>query len=129
MPFASVHDLQSSGTPGGQQLTIWLDSAAQLRDIVAKHFAKTAGFQKIALHIDEQQHALRWDKLKRIWLGLDSYRVVHIHTSPPISRIVSPRISHVLRTSRPTHPPKISVPTNLFYQFVRLPDSYTVSSR
>ena len=79
-------------------MTIWLDSAAQLRDIIAEHFAQTAGFQEIALHIDDQQRALRWDKLKRIWLGLDSHRFMHIHTSLPTSLIASPSISHVLRT-------------------------------
>jgi hypothetical protein len=54
MAFARVHDLQSSSAPRGQQPAIWLDSAAQLRDIIAKHCAKTTSFQEITLHIDDQ---------------------------------------------------------------------------
>ena len=45
--------VQALGAPGREQLLVRLDGAAQLRDIVAEHFAEAARLEKIALHVDD----------------------------------------------------------------------------
>src|SRR3954467_9734644 len=58
MPFPGVQHLQAVRSPGRQKCSVRLDSAAQLPDVVAEHFTETARFQKVALHIDDQEGAL-----------------------------------------------------------------------
>src|SRR4030095_5953245 len=79
MAFTGVHDLQPGGAPCGQPLAVRCDSAAELRDIIAEEGAETAGFQEIALHVDDQQRAVCRDKLERIRFGLDRRSLGHIH--------------------------------------------------
>ena len=49
-------DHQAAGfAPCGQQCRVRLDGAAQLRDVVAEHFAEPAGLEEVTLHVDDQQ--------------------------------------------------------------------------
>jgi len=50
--------LQPRFAPRSEQAAIRLDGAAELRDIVAEHFAEPTGFEEIALHIDDDERAL-----------------------------------------------------------------------
>jgi hypothetical protein len=70
MALAGVHRQQTGGAPGRQQPTVRLDGPAQLRDVVAEHFAEAAGLEEIALHVDDQQRA-------RIRLGRKVHRPTH----------------------------------------------------
>ena len=58
MAFARMERRKAGGAPGRQQATVWLDCPAQLRDVVAEHFAEAPGLQKIPLHVDNQQCAM-----------------------------------------------------------------------
>ncbi len=49
----------------------WSDRLAQQRHIVAKHRAKAAGLEKIALHVDDHQGGMRWIEIEVIRLCLD----------------------------------------------------------
>ena len=60
MSLASVNDGQACRAPGLKQTAIRLDGAAELRDIVAEHFAESARFEEVALHVDDEQGAARW---------------------------------------------------------------------
>ena len=49
-------DHQAAGrAPSRQQGRVGFDRAAQLRDVVAEHFAETAGLEEVTLHVDDQQ--------------------------------------------------------------------------
>src|SRR3954471_15341435 len=81
MPFPGVHYLQAACSPGRQKCSVWLDSSAQLPDVVAEHFTETARFQKVALHINDQEGALLGAELERIgfsWDGNDLFSCRHI---------------------------------------------------
>ena len=39
--------------PRRQQSAVRLDRAAELRYVIAQHFAETAGFEEVALHVDD----------------------------------------------------------------------------
>jgi hypothetical protein len=49
---------QTRGAPSLQKPSIGIDCAAQLRDVVAEHFAEAARLEKIALHVDDQERAM-----------------------------------------------------------------------
>jgi len=66
MAFAGVHDRQGVVAPRGEQLPIGLDHPAELRHVVAEHFAETSRLQEIALQVDQQQGAGRRDELERV---------------------------------------------------------------
>src|SRR5579862_4124886 len=84
MTLACVQGQQSRSPPCGQQTLIGADHAPQLRDIIAEHLAETAGFEKIALHIDNQQGAC--GGLKREWIGF-RLNLHHEASSPrPLGR-------------------------------------------
>ena len=53
--FARMKNGKTGGAPRRQEFLVGLDGAAQLRDVVAEHFAKAAGLEKIALHVDDQR--------------------------------------------------------------------------
>ena len=42
-----------------EQPAVRLDRAAQLRHVIAEHFAEAARLEEIALHVDDQQRAMR----------------------------------------------------------------------
>ena len=58
MPFPGVNHLQAFRAPGRQQFPVRFDGAAKLGDIIAEHLAESAGFQKIALHVDDHERAM-----------------------------------------------------------------------
>ena len=70
--FAGVDHRQPGGPPRGEQRLVRLDGAAELRDVVAEHLAEAARLEEIALHVDDEQRALRGDELERIRLGGDA---------------------------------------------------------
>src|SRR5262249_15155735 len=55
MTLARVDDQASRGAPGCQQCSVWFNSTTKLRYVVPEHFAETAGFQEVTLHVDDQQ--------------------------------------------------------------------------
>jgi hypothetical protein len=76
-----VQHLQTGCTPGSEQFSVGLDGATELRDVVAKHFAKSAWLEKIPLHIDYDQRAFRRYEIKWVGLRLDSSGLPYVHVS------------------------------------------------
>src|SRR5260370_39865329 len=68
-----MDDWHPSCAPGCEQPWIRFDGAAQPRHIVAKHFAETAGLKEVALHVDDQQCAVRRRKIVSIRLRPDAH--------------------------------------------------------
>ena len=66
MALAGMDDQQAGGAPRRQQPAVRLDRAAQLRDVVAQHFAEAAGLEEVALHVDDQQRATRWHEFELV---------------------------------------------------------------
>ena len=60
-----------SARQAAQQLAIGLDHPAQLRHVVAEHFAEAARLEEIALHVDEQQRAATRIEDERIRIRRD----------------------------------------------------------
>ena len=58
MPLSRVYYLQTGRSPRGKQLSIRIYGAAQLRDIVSKHLAKSTGLKKIPLHVDDEERTV-----------------------------------------------------------------------
>ena len=65
MALARVDDQQAGGAPGRQQAAVRLDRAAQLRHVVAEHFAEAAGLEEVALHVDDEQRAVLRARTRR----------------------------------------------------------------
>src|SRR5262249_4510682 len=66
MPFSRVYDLQTSRSPSCKQFPIRIYSAAQLRDIISQHFAKSAGLKKVSLHVNDKKCAVPRIEFERI---------------------------------------------------------------
>jgi hypothetical protein len=64
MPFAGVDDLEAFVAPGAEQAPIRFNGAPELRDIVSEHFPEAAGLEKVSLHIDDEERAVRWVKIE-----------------------------------------------------------------
>ena len=73
MAFPRVDDAQAVLSPRGEQLAIGFDAPPELGDIIPQHFAESAWLQKIALHVDDQQGALR--RLEIEGIGFGCYRL------------------------------------------------------
>src|SRR4029077_7485280 len=67
--FARMEDGQAGGPPRRQEPLVRAHGAAQLRDVVAKHFAKAARLEKIALHVDDQERAMRGRECELVRFG------------------------------------------------------------
>ena len=80
MAFASMEDRKTRGAPRRQEPLVRFDGAAQLRDVVAEHFAKAPGLEKIALHVDDQQRAMLGSERESIRIGREVYGLVHDST-------------------------------------------------
>jgi hypothetical protein len=72
MSLASMDDGQVSRPPGLKQASIRLDGAPELGDIVAKHFSESARLEKVSLHVDNEQSAMREVDLIGVGLGLNA---------------------------------------------------------
>ena len=77
MALARVHRRQAGGAPCRQQAPVGLDRAAQLRDVVAEHFAEAARLEKIPLHVDDQQRAMLGLEREGIGFSRDVYCLAH----------------------------------------------------
>ena len=71
MALPRMENGKSGGAPRRQKFAVRLDGAAQLRDVVAEHFAKAARLEKIALHVDDQERAMLRKEHEFVRLGLD----------------------------------------------------------
>ena len=80
MALARMEGRQTGGAPGREQPAIRLDRAAELRNVVAEHFAEAPGLEEIALHVDNQQRAMGRGERERIGLGLEVYGLRHCST-------------------------------------------------
>ena len=90
MALARMHHEQPRGSPRRQEALIGLDRAAQLRDIVAEHLAKTARLKKISLHVDDQQRAMLRRQLEGVGFSRDVDEFFH-PVAPP--KKGAPRLS------------------------------------
>ncbi len=100
MTFAGVENGKTGGAPGREQPSVWFNGAAQLRNVVAEHFAEAPGLEKIALHVDDQERALLRREREGVGFGREVYGFVH-----------APRRVRGRRQSEfATAPPKISGP-------------------
>ena len=66
--------------PGCEQRAVGLDRSAQLRDVVAEHFAEAAGLEEVALHVDDQQRRAFGVELELIGFGGDGEDLRHAET-------------------------------------------------
>ena len=80
MALARMENGKSGGAPRRQKLAVRLDGAAQLRDVVAEHFAKAAGLEKIALHVDDQERAMLRRERELVRFGRKVDGCVHAPT-------------------------------------------------
>ena len=71
MAFPCMEHRESGGAPRRQELAVWLDGAAQLRDVVAEHLAKAARLEKVTLHVDDDERAMLRKEHEFVGLGLD----------------------------------------------------------
>ena len=55
MALQGMNNGQAKGSEGGEQMLEGGDDGLEAGDIVTQGFSKTAGFQKISLHIDNDQ--------------------------------------------------------------------------
>ncbi len=82
-------ELQILADAGGEYktrpLANLLGGAAQQRDVVAQQFAEPAGFEKIALHIDNHQRRRIRFEGKRIGFGLERMAyLIQIYCPPTV---------------------------------------------
>ena len=77
MAFARMKRRKAGGAPSRQQATVWLDGPAELRDVVAEHFAEAPWLQKIPLHVDNQQCAMIGAEREGIGFSRDVYCLAH----------------------------------------------------
>ena len=104
MALAGMDHRKAGGAPGREQLPVRLDGAAQLRNVVAEHFAEAAGLQKIALHVDDEQRAVLGRERERIGFGREVYRFIHAPRRVKGRRqsefaTASPKVSGPLRSA------------------------------
>ncbi len=70
--FARVHDEDACGTCGFEQTARRRDRAPKLRNVVAQCGAEPAGFEKVTLHIDDEQRSPTRFEVERIGLRFDT---------------------------------------------------------
>ena len=59
MAFFGVHDSQTLRARPGQQALRRFDRHPQVADVIAQSLAEPAGFDEIALHVDQDQRGVR----------------------------------------------------------------------
>jgi hypothetical protein len=74
-----MYHLQPRGSPRGKQLSIWVNSAAQLRHIVSKHLAESARLKKVSLHVNDQEGTVRGFKFERVRFGVNTEDPIDLH--------------------------------------------------
>src|SRR5262249_7862939 len=79
MPLSCVYDLQTSGSPSGKQFSIRIYRAAQSRDIVSKHLAKSARLKKVPLHVDDEERTARGLEFEFVRFGVNAEGSAHLH--------------------------------------------------
>ena len=82
MALTRMHREQPCGPPCPEEPLVRLDRAAQLRDVVAKHFAEAAWLEKVALHVDDEQRAMVGRELEGVGLGGDLGDFAHPRFTP-----------------------------------------------
>jgi hypothetical protein len=85
MALPSIERRKTGGSPGRQQPTVRFDCPAQLRYVVAEHFAKAARLEKVALHVDDQERAVPGGEREGIGISLKLYCLGHSLT-PALGR-------------------------------------------
>ena len=83
---------------------IGFDGGAQLRHVIAQHFAESAGLEEIALHVDDQQRACRRREFERIGFGFDSESLCRFH-----NHVVIALMNAVESATAPKTPPCIVI--------------------
>src|SRR6202044_4105400 len=71
--FAGVNDQHADAPRGTEHVAAWADGRLQPRDIVAQRSAEPAGFEKIALHVDDHQRRFVQIDRKRRGFGQQFY--------------------------------------------------------
>ena len=66
----------AGGAPSRQQGRVGFDRPAQMRDVVAEHFAKTTWLEEVTLHVDDQQ--CRRTQIQAVFVGF----CLHQHARP-----------------------------------------------
>src|SRR6516164_8867716 len=79
MPFSRMDHLQPCGSPRGKQLSIWVNSAAQLRHIVSKHLAESPRFKKVSLHVNDQEGTVAGFEFERVRFGVNTQDPIDLH--------------------------------------------------
>ena len=82
MPFARVNDQDAMAARGGEHRAAGRNRRLQARYVVAERGAEAAGFEEIALHIDDHQRRPIEINAKRRRFGLKSHAR---HFGPPIT--------------------------------------------
>ena len=77
MTLAGMENGEASVAPRREQPSVRFDGAAQLRNVVAEHFAKAPGLEKIALHVDDEQRAMLRREREGVGFGREVYRFIH----------------------------------------------------
>ena len=102
MALTRMERRKTGGAPGRQQPTVRFDRPAQLRDVVAEHFAEAAGLEKIPLHVDNQQRAMVGREREGVGFSGEIYRLTHGST-PGVWEDVSQSSGALRREMGPSH--------------------------
>jgi hypothetical protein len=78
-----VYYLPPSGSPGGKQFPIRINGTAQLRDIVSQHFPKSAGLEKVSLHVDDEKCAVLRIEFERVGFSVNAQSPIQLHGVDP----------------------------------------------
>jgi hypothetical protein len=91
MTLPGVKSGKTGGAPGRQQPAIGFDGPAQLRNVVAEHFAKAAGLEKIPLHVDDQEGAMRRREREGVRFRRKVYGLAH-RSAPGLGQVGRQRL-------------------------------------
>jgi hypothetical protein len=69
MAFPRMKNRKTGPAPSRQKPLVRFDGAAQLRDVVAEHLAKTSRLKKIALHVYDQERAVLGSERELVRIG------------------------------------------------------------
>ena len=75
--FPRMQNRKTGGAPRPQKPSVRFDRAAQLRNVVAEHFAEAAWLEEVALHVDDQERAMLGSERESIGIGREVYGLVH----------------------------------------------------
>jgi len=79
MSLSRVDYLQTGRSPGGKQFSIWIYGAAQLRDIVSEHLAKSARLKKVPLHVNNEERTAGGLELEFVRFRINAQASTHLH--------------------------------------------------